>query len=548
MENIENNNIVETVETPVKEANPLFQFMGAGSLIYALFFTFCLYKNSSGITYPFFAGGTCFFFFFYLKKSGITAKKTAFFPLISMILLGISTCMTDSWILLLFNKLGIFFLFFYLVLHSLYEDKFWDFPKYLGSIINIICTSFVFIFRPFTDLSAFLKNRTAGDSVNEFIDGKQEKPERNGKYVFYGILIAIPLLFVILLLLSGADAVFSNILYDLFSWSFDLNVDFLFETGFLFLFAFIASYSIMCRLSLHNMKEEITDKRKLEPVMGITFTSILSLVYLIFCYIQIFYLFGGLGTLPEDYTYSSYAREGFFQLVFVCLINLILILICMKYFRENKLLKGILTFISLCTYIMIASSAYRMMLYIRAYDLTFLRVFVLWALVVLFLLLSGALVLIYKNGFPYTRYCLVTVTLLYLVFSFAHPDYWIARYNLESETDTDFYYLKNLSLDAAPAIFDHNIKSEFNIYSDFWFEEYAARLVKKSYDFQVDELNEIWIEEGNCLPKRLSPRKWNLSRWFAYQKYEDYYKSNPDFSEEIEYNIMCYTGNFLGRP
>jgi len=535
-----NSNTENSLNTEKKEtvSNPFFTFMEAGSLLYAFLFTFFLYKNNSGITYPFFVGGTCCFFFLYLRKSGITAKKTALFPFISMILLGISTCMTDSWILIFFNKLGIFFLFFYLVLHSMYEDKHWDFSKYLSSIINIICTSLVFILRPFTDFFVFLKNEKE----------KKDKPEGNGKYIFFGILIAIPLLFVILLLLGGADAVFSSILDKLFSWDFNFKFNHIFEICSLFLFAFIASYSMMCRLSLHNIKEEYTDKRKLEPVIGITFTSLISLVYLIFCYIQIFYLFGGLGTLPDNYTYASYAREGFFQLVFVCLINLILVLVCMKYFRENKVLKGILTFISLCTYIMIASSVYRMVLYIKAYDLTFLRVFVLWSLLIIFLLVSGALIMIYRKDFPYTGFCLVTVTILYLVFSFSHPDYWIARYNLSSKAETDYYYLKRLSLDSAPAIFNYKANSKFNINSDTWFEEYASRMVRKSYDFKVDELDEIWKEEGNCLPKNLSLRKWNLSRWTAYKDYEKYYESNPDFSKEIEYNIMCYVNDYYGWP
>ena len=72
-----------------KKENPLFPFMGIGSLIYAAFYTFCLYKNSSGITYPFFVGGTCLFFFFYLKKSWITAKKFSLFLVISLLLLGL---------------------------------------------------------------------------------------------------------------------------------------------------------------------------------------------------------------------------------------------------------------------------------------------------------------------------------------------------------------------------------------------------------------------------------------------------------------------------
>ncbi len=520
----------------MEKKNPLFPFMSIGSLIYALFYTFFLYKNSSGITYPFFTGGTCLFFFFYLKKSGITAKKSALFPLISLLLLGVSTCMTDSWVLIFLNKLGIFFLFFYLVIHSLYEDRQWDFTRYLGGIINIICTSLVYIFRPFTDLALFIKNKRE----------EENKPEGKGKYVFYGLLLAIPLLFVILFLLYEADAVFSNILDKIFYLDFDFRFNTVFQIFFLFLFAFVASYSIMCRLSLHDLNEENREKKTLEPVMGITFTGILSLVYLIFCYIQIVYLFGGLGSLPENYTYASYAREGFFQLVAVCLINLVLVLGCTKYFQDNQVLKGILTFISICTYIMMASSTYRMLLYIQVYYLTFLRVFVLWALAVIFLLMTGALIMIYHKEFPYTRYCMVTVTILYLLFSFAHPDYWIARYNLSMEEDIDYYYLKRLSLDAAPVIFDYNDKSGLN--ENSWFMEYSSKMIKKSYDFQIEELDKIWLEEGNCLPKKQSLRTLNFSRWNAYRLYKKYYGSHPDFAMDIEYNIMCYTGNYLGRP
>ena len=102
-----------------RKPNPLFPFMGIGSLIYAFFYTLFLYRNNSGLTYPFFVGGTCLFFFFYLKKCGLTAKKFTVFITVSLILLGISTCLTDSWILIFFNKTVIFCLFFYLMLHNL---------------------------------------------------------------------------------------------------------------------------------------------------------------------------------------------------------------------------------------------------------------------------------------------------------------------------------------------------------------------------------------------------------------------------------------------
>ena len=44
-----------------------FKFLSLGCFVYALFYTFCLYRNQSGITYPFFVGGTLWFFGFYSK-------------------------------------------------------------------------------------------------------------------------------------------------------------------------------------------------------------------------------------------------------------------------------------------------------------------------------------------------------------------------------------------------------------------------------------------------------------------------------------------------
>lgn len=540
------NSISETIQTspamppqteniPSEKKNPLFLFMGIGSFIYALFYTFCLYKNSSGITYPFFVGGTCLFFFCYLIKSGTAVKKFNLFLCISLILLGLSTCLTDSWTLLFFNKLGIFLLFFYMVLHSLYQDKHWDLTKYLGAVANLTCTSIIFIYRPFTDFIHFIGS----------LPKKSGKTEGKGKYVFYGILIAIPFLLVIIALLCSADAVFSSI----FDYLFSDFLEFLFMGNIwgisaLFLFAFFASYCLLCRFSHRNIQETVKDKRTLEPVIGITFTGMISLVYLVFCLIQIVYLFGGLGTLPENYSYAKYAREGFFQLVFVCLINLTLVLICNKRFRKNNILKGILVFISLCTYIMIASSAYRMILYVFVYHLTFLRILVLWGLIVIFLLMSGTLAVIFFEHFPLVKYCVATVTVMYLIFSFAHPDYWIARYNLahvdmevsesglySSRSYSDFHYLRNLSMDAAPAIFEmvdelgyDGSEAATNLY---WFQRYASKIVRESWNGHPKD----------NLPQKQSIRKLNFSRWTAYQCYTSFYYEHEDFQETIVADI-----------
>lgn len=120
-------------------------------------------------------------------------------------------------------------------------------------------------------------------------------------------------------------------------------------------------------------------------------------------------------------------------------------------------MKALLLAISGCTLIMTASSACRMLLYIRAYQLTFLRVSVLVALAVIALLMAGVIAKIVKPQFPLFRYGFVLVGAVYLVFSFSHVDYFIAAYNLthtsweaSGEETVDYSYLYTLSTDAAP--------------------------------------------------------------------------------------------------
>ena len=64
-----------------------------------------------------------------------------------------------------------------------------------------------------------------------------------------------------------------------------------------------------------------------EPVTAVTCMSAIALLYLFFCGIQVIYLFLGKGSLPEGVTYSSYARQGFFQLLFVAVLNLGMVLL-----------------------------------------------------------------------------------------------------------------------------------------------------------------------------------------------------------------------------
>ncbi len=74
-----------------------------------------------------------------------------------------------------------------------------------------------------------------------------------------------------------------------------------------------------------------------EPILDRDYVrSILAVVYVFYAAVQIIYLFLRAGTLPGDLTYSQYAHEGFWQLVMVSVINIVMVLICMQVFQKAQ--------------------------------------------------------------------------------------------------------------------------------------------------------------------------------------------------------------------
>lgn len=431
-----------------------FGVLGLGSFLYACFYALCMYKNTSGITYPFFLLGSLWFYSFCMKKLGISLKKESIFYMISILLLGISTFLTADPRIIFLNKTGVFVLILSFLLHHFFEDTNWSFGRYFCYLFATPFASLGEIARPIQDMAAFYKeNKKAG----------------KGKilYVIIGLCVSIPLFLIIWILLMSADLVFGELSLDLFK---KLDIGNMIGILFTIVFVFFATYCICSFLCKKTFSEEYRKVPQTEALLAITITLPLTALYVLFSVIQIVCLFMQKIDLSK-YSYAEYARQGFFQLLAVCMINLILVLVCHAYFKESTILKGILTVISLCTYIMIVSAALRMILYVQNYYLTFLRLFVLWSLGVLFILLTGVIISIYSRKFPLFRFCMVVVTICYILLSFSHPDYWIAKCNVQhmypytenhffdTEYFEDYGYLTSLSMDAAPAL-EHVLKEK----------------------------------------------------------------------------------------
>lgn len=434
-------------ESTLKEqpkASPLFphfSLMWKLCLAYGICYLCFAYRNLDGIGSGIFAFISFLFILVIARKLGNKSKASTFYLFLA-VLISISNCINDSIFFSFFNHIGSFLLFSVALLKLAFDDSDWDFGAYTSALFCYWFEIIGAIPLPFRDFSCCRRERT-----------KSDNPTR--RYIFIGVLCGLPVLLITTLLLASADQVFSNLLGNVFDFSFlenwlfeDIVTDVFFMPT-CFVFYTLLLYLLFGALSKDNFSPASHKKMQHSAVIAITMLVMVDLVYMVFCAIQILYLF--LGAFAVNGDYASYARKGFFELLFVALINFILVLFCNKHFTKNRGLQIMMTITCICTYIMIVSSAYRMILYVDAYHLTFLRLFVLWFLVVLAFFMAGSLISIYKQGFNTFRYCLFVLSCSYTLLALSSADSLIGTYNvnqfvteqLSTSSETSQAYLGN---------------------------------------------------------------------------------------------------------
>ncbi|MEZ3435477.1 MAG: DUF4173 domain-containing protein [Lachnospiraceae bacterium] len=476
-----------------------YKYFGGMSLIYGLIFTFCLYNNLSGITFPICVIVTIMFAILFMKKIEFRLQKYSFLYILGMCLLGISTALTSSFFLHFFNILGIILLFFVFMIHQFYNDMNWNFPAYLKRIFILFGTIIECIPYPYWHGSKYINRNKDNKNHNTLIA------------IVIGFLLSLLILSVTLPLLLKSDLMFAKIFGEILK---HINFSTIFGVSFMGILGFTLCYAFFSALCKYNFPEGRPRKLKYyNPVIGITFTSVVSFVYFVYCMIQIMYLFIGIHAgLPENVTYAQYARGGFWELLFVSFINFVMVLICMYVFSENLVLKIVLTFVSGCTFIMILSAAYRIILYIGVYHLTLLRILVLWFLAVLTFIIGGVIVSIYRKRFPLFQYIVAVVSVFYIFLSFLRPDAVVAKYNIahmdEVSCEDVLYLLYNTSCDAAPEIAKLNEKIDMEDIKNEneFFEQQII-----NYFINISEENEgIYFRKANYsrIRAKLAADRW----------------------------------------
>jgi hypothetical protein len=300
---------------------------------------------------------------------------------------------------------------------------------------------------------------------------------RRAAAVARGLVIAAPLVALFGALLMSADAVFAELVANVFRLDFERIASHILlfsilawlATGYLRGFLTGTELPPLPVLWRDGALPGVTPKR---PTLGITeiatALAALDLLFLAFVVVQFRYLFGGdaLVQVTPDLTYAEYARRGFFELVFVVVL-VVPVLLAADWLLDRRSRRAPLVFRGLAgvqiglVLVITASAFQRLRLYHASYGLTESRFYAMVLLVWIgaMLLWLAATVLRGRRGpfaFGALASGLATIALLFVV----NPDAIVARTNVarmmsaDGPVRFDVAYATSLSADAVPVLIE----------------------------------------------------------------------------------------------
>ncbi|MBP5605079.1 MAG: DUF4173 domain-containing protein, partial [Ruminiclostridium sp.] len=293
-------------------------------------------------------------------------------------------------------------------------------------------------------------------------------------YAILGLIITIPLTFIVALLLSSADEGVNRMLVsiteyiseDIFTTLFRIILAI--PVGFLIFSSFRADevnklYPLPSDVRYH---EAATKAAKLPPAGILAGVTPICILYLIYFISQANYFLSAFsGVLPENMRYSQYARQGFFELCAVAAINLVVITIMLTLTKKHEngrctALTIYSTLICIFTLFIISTALAKMFMYIGEYGLSRLRLYTAWFMI----LLAAVFMILLIRGFVprfRTSSALTSVfVILFGILCFSRPDALIAQYNIslyeQGVLETlDMKMLCELSDDSYIVMLDH---------------------------------------------------------------------------------------------
>lgn len=422
-----------------------------------------------------------------------------------------------------------FFNFFFLVLCLLIVVSFGKDSRFLGGDVRV---TVVRLFESGIG-GVMLVPILMLDHAIKWLEPQTFDPESNQKIraILRGCLLALPIVIVFALLLGSADVVFGDILEEAYSIFYIENwqtlVSHLVLIG-LLAWGVIFGLGMLLQTNPEPNSPEypsLTESFRLGFIETTIVLGSLNLLFLFFVIIQAAYLFGGESNITsQGYTYSEYARRGFFELLAVSMLTMSLIVGARLIHkpenpRQEQVFQGLSIGLILMTLVMLVSAHRRLSLYEDAYGYTHLRVvshvFIVW-LGMLFLILIADLLKVYPQLFWMGG---VAVAVGFWVsLNIMNLDALIAERNIERYARTDkldTVYLFSLSDDAVPAMIQllddeskqHQTRVELG-YRLYQLDRYHERRGLAGYNFSKERAWRVLDERREDLGDFIQPARY----------------------------------------
>jgi hypothetical protein len=280
--------------------------------------------------------------------------------------------------------------------------------------------------------------------------------------IFKGAIMAVPILIVFGVLFSQADLAFSQFVQSFVHITISQRT---MQYLALLAFAFVGA---LCFLSYIFFPKPVQPAALAEQpaaagqsgrgIEVLVFLGLIAVLFAVFIGFQVNYLFGGESNIVNaGFTYAEYARRGFWELLAVAFLSLVVLLAAEKHAgveakKDRRFLVPALILIAEVV-VIIVSAFKRLTLYIDTYGMTDLRFYVagfIILLLVLFVLLAVKFILAKQEQFFFFG-ALLSVAGFLVAVNLVNPHAFIVRSNIEQYNRTgkvDVDYVAGLSADA----------------------------------------------------------------------------------------------------
>lgn len=450
----------------------------------------------------------------YAKCSGVKLTKFHIVMLCTAELFCFTPLFSANRFVCFLSAVYSFALYFYLMICASGADAFGK--HFISDIIRSV------LVRPF---GRFTRQPVCAVSVF-----KSKGRSKNLLYAFLGLLLALPLTMVVVTLLISSDDTFGKVMNDLGEFMPDLSFTIVWEI----LFAIpIAMYLFGALLSARDPLPEhfgTPSYRVLPPVISYFAVSPICVFYLVYVIVQIGNIADAFG---KNIRYAEFARQGFFELCAIAVINLGVIVALQTFCKRKEndakplTLRIYSVIIPAFTLMIIATALTKMFMYIGRYGMTLMRVYTSWFMILLAVIFISVIALQIRD-YPIWKTLFAAFTVLFAALCFGNFEGNIAAYNISAYQSGA---LNTLDVNQFEELGAAAVAPAYRLYSERYEDDRLHGDLEDFIEEQYEKDRTVSRTAYFSIPR--------AGAWSAFNRYHDMLEERPLM--RIVVKVDCYT-------